>query len=202
MKKTFKIGAIFITVILILITIILIRNQLALIKKQHEQISKLDNDRYALNHQVLKLKNIMIDSWTYDEISPKTDSIYNEKGEKLDTKFLDSNQPVLIFRFSKVDCSDCVVQQIDVIKKMIQNDKIRYIMICDYSGIRELGMFKRMNSITNEVYNCEKFIENENITPYFCIYTKGVLHNVFFPDKDFPELTENYFNEMEKKYFK
>ncbi|WP_125910839.1 hypothetical protein [Bacteroides timonensis] len=75
------------------------------------------------------------------------------------------------------------------------------MIIADYSNKRNLGLFKRSNGINNHIYNCEGLIDGENRTPYFCIYFKGVISNIFFPDDDFRELTKYYIDKMREMYF-
>jgi hypothetical protein len=155
-----------------------------------------------LNHNIETLKTIIIDSWHTEGALLNIDSISTEEGEKLSLEYLKALEPVLIFRFSKIDCSECVIKQIDLIKQCIRNDQIRYIMICDYSNKRNLGLFKRTNAITDQIFDCSKIFENESRTPFFCIYNKRIISDVFFPDDDFPMLTESYFNTMLNKYFR
>jgi hypothetical protein len=192
----------------IILTGVLLLNvifEFILVNRQKEQtvyLENLYNDNLRSDHNIKALKANMIDSWHVEGVSLNIDSIFAEDGEKLNVGYLDILAPVLIFRFSKVDCSECVVKQIDLIKRLISNKQIRYIMICDYSNKRNLGLFKRTNAISDHVYDCSKLFANENRTPFFCIYDKGHIYNVFFPDDDFPELTEHYFDAIYKKYFR
>jgi hypothetical protein len=194
MKKTANIIIAFIALLVIFLGIVLIKN-LSI------QLKKVQNDNAAITHGMLLLKDNIIESWRIERSKLKSDSIFDEDGKKLNFEQLNSRLPILIFRFSKVDCSECVVKQIDLIKNLIRNDDIRYMMICDYSSKRNLGFFKRVNKITNTIYDCEKLIDNEIKTPFFCIYYDGYISNVFFPDDDFPELTESYFKKITEKYF-
>jgi hypothetical protein len=194
--------------ILIVLTGVLLLNiffDFLLVNRQKKQMIQLEN-LYAANaklsHNVEALKTGMIDSWHAEGRLLYIDSIFTEEGEKLSSEYLKALEPVLIFRFSKVDCSECVVKQIGLIKQLIRNGQIRYMMICDYSNKRNLGLFKRTNAITDQVFDCSKIFENENRTPFFCICNKGFVSDVFFPDDDFPTLTESYFSEMCNKYFR
>ncbi len=155
-----------------------------------------------MEHQVSILKHNYFSSWKLERGVLNIDDIYDEDAQKIDDGFVNHEQPVLLFRFSKINCTECVVKQIDIIKELIQSNVVKYKMICDYSkDKRSLGIFKRMNKIKDTVYNCEKLIDNEPGTLYFCIYYKGFVSDVFFPNEDFPELTKNYLKEMSTKYF-
>jgi hypothetical protein len=190
-----------ITIIILVILFLIVCFEILFIKKQVIQIENLHNNNWKLYHHIVVLKNNIIDSWQFERNILQLDSVFDENGERLSSEYLRSQHPILIFRFSKVDCSECVVKQIDLIKRLVCNDKIKYMMIGDYSNKRNLGLFKRTNAITNPIYNCEKMVKNENKTPYFCIYFNGYISNVFFPDDDFPELTESYFKKITEKYF-
>jgi hypothetical protein len=188
-------------IIMTVIVLSIIFFGIILIKNLSVQVKKFKNDNAFLTHNISILKGNIIESWKIERSKLNIDNILDEDGKKLNIENLSSQFPILIFRFSKVDCSECVVKQIGLIKKLMHNDKIRYMMICDYSNKRNLGLFKRVNSITNTVYDCDKLIENEIKTPFFCLYFNGYISNIFFPDDDFPELTESYLNEISGKYF-
>jgi hypothetical protein len=106
--------------ILIILICILLLNVLfdfSLINKQKKQLIQLDdlyNANAKLNHNVEALKASMIDSWHAERAAFNIDNIFTEEGEKLNPEYLKALYPVLIFRFSKIDCSECVVKQISV----------------------------------------------------------------------------------------
>lgn len=172
-----------------------------LIKKQYRNIAWINDENNKLSNDIETLKYNIIDSWNFERKALNINNISDEDGQRLYSSFFDFEKPVLIFRFSKVDCSDCVISQIRLLKEIIHEKQIKYMIIADYSNKRNLGLFKRSNEINEHVYNCEELIEGENRTPYFCIYYKGVISNVFFPDEDFQELTKYYIDKMKEMYF-
>ena len=172
-----------------------------IINIQSVQIKKMEINISWSNHLVSLLKSDMINTWKFDRLAVNNDSIFDEEENKVDTEYFKSSSPILLFRFSKVNCMDCVVKQIDVIKELIKNESINYMMICDYDSKRDLGHFKRSNAIKNPVYNCKNLLENESKTPFFGICRNGVISDVFFPNQDFPDLTAIYLQEMKSKYF-
>ncbi len=161
----------------------------------------LDNQRVKLEHTVFLLKNSLIDSWSIDGKSFKSDSIYEEDGTKMSLNYFESHAPILIFRFSKIDCSECVIGHISLIKEFVSRIQIEYMIIGDYSNSRNLGLFKRSNAIKSLIYNAERIVENENQTPFLCIYHNGIISDVFFPNDNFPDLTKQYIDEIQKKYY-
>jgi len=175
--------------------------QTLVIRKQSKLVYNLSGSNAKLTHNLGKLKGNFIAAWQLERATFLSDRIYDEEGKEIEYKFLTRTHPKLIFRFSKVDCSKCVVEQINLIRELIKNKDIEYMMVCDYTNKRNLGLFKRTNAITNTVYNCEKMLKDEKKTPFFCIYDKGIVTDVFFPDSDFPDMTNKYFKEISTKYF-
>ena len=172
---------------------LIIRNLSSRMKNLNEEVEQLKRHSNILKHNY-------ISSWKLER-KILIDNIYDENEQKVGDNFFDHEYPVLFFRFSQMGCMDCVIKQIDIIKELVQNSTIKYMMICDYSNKRNLGMFKRMNEINNTVYDCKKLIDNETGALYFCIYYQGFVSDVFFPDENFPELTRSYLKEISKKYF-
>lgn len=187
---------------MIMLIIALLGFEGMVIRKQSALLGKTQSDLSMAEHHIAVLKGNMADSWHLERTKFNVDGIVDEDGRKPDANHFRFDCPVMLFRFSKVDCSDCVVEQIDLIQEFIRNTEIRHMMICDYSSKRNLGIFKRVNAIKDTVYDCEKMLEGEHRTPYFCMYGGGVISDVFFPDDDFPELTKMYFKEITAKYFK
>lgn len=175
--------------------------EMLLIKGQKIKSEKLNNKFAKISHNFATLKTNIVDSWQIENSIVNIKDIRGEDGEKINFKYISAKQPILIFRFSKVNCSECVIKQIDIIKELTKNESIQHIIICDYSNNRQLGLFKRVNAIKEPIFDCEKICANEEKTPFFCIYNKGVISNVFFPDDDFPDLTKSYFQAIVEQYF-
>lgn len=170
-------------------------------KSSLDQLYQLKNENAELYHKMSILKDDIAERWMIERSELNINDVFDENNNKLDIESFSSTLPVLIFRFSKINCSECVVKQIDLVKKLVQNHQIQYLMISDYSNQRDLGFFKRVNKINNIIYDSKKLIDKENKTPFFCIYFNGYISDVFFPEDEFPELTEAYFKEMNDKYF-
>jgi hypothetical protein len=141
----------------------------------------------------------MADAWQNERALLNITNIFDEYGTVVDDSCF--KIPVLLFRFSKINCSKCVVEQINLIKKMITDEQVKYMMIADYADKKTLGLFKRVNAIKSTVYNCKTMLISETRTPFFCVYSQGVITDVFFPDDDFPDLTTKYLETVKKKYF-
>ncbi len=148
------------------------------------------------------LKEMLTNSILLENNSLSDSTIFNEENIQVDKKLLLCTKPTLVFRYSNLNCASCILKNINTINMMVEKRKIRIIIISDYHSKRELGLFKRLNNIENEIFNCNLLSNNENHTPYFCIINeKGKLNNVFFPDDNFDSLTEKYLDIMTQKYF-
>lgn len=174
----------------------------ALVIKNISNISRAQEHESSKQlHNINTLKKMLTDEWHLEGAQFANKTVVDEDGKCIQIENIALDKPILIFRFSKVDCSKCVIEQIDIIKELIKTRNIDYMMVCDYNNQRNLGLFKRINEINNKVYDCEKLLEGEEKTPFFFIYHKGYVSNVFFPDDDFADLTKSYLNSISKKYF-
>jgi hypothetical protein len=193
MKKAFNIC-------LFVVLFLLVIFQAIIINKKSFRIKELQVESFQLTNNIGILKSNTVDIWKYQQTILNEDQIVDEDGRSLSEDCFDFENPVLICRFSKLNCSNCIEKQVGMLLKLIES-KVKYMLIGDYSNKRELGIFKRVNEIKDIVYACEIMLTSEQRTPYFCVFFRGVVSDVFFPDEKFPELTQSYLKEMTTKYF-
>lgn len=163
------------------------------------RMMKIENQK--TNHHLRIVEEMLTNTYVLGNTLPFTDSLVDESNNVVSLQEISNDAPILIFRFSRVNCSKCIVEQIDIIKKFTQRKDIEYLMICDYNNMRELGLFKRTNGIIDQVYDCSQLLLDENKTPCFFVYCQGRVVDVFFPDDDFKYLTDRYLDVVSKKYF-
>jgi hypothetical protein len=191
------------SIILATIFMLILLYQLAYIRALSFKYTNLKDRNSSNEHYLSLLENMINNSILLENGSLAGSKIFDEDEKEVNKDLLFKESPVLVLRFSKLNCSDCVLKYINTIKEVIRKDSIKTIMISDYNSRRDLGLFKRMNGIKNHIYNCDLFILGEEQTPYFCIINeKGKVCNVFFPNDNFPKLTVNYLNRIGEKYFK
>jgi hypothetical protein len=155
------------------------------------------------NNKMNVLKENIIRHWKNENPSFSDSLVLDEKSNIISKNILTNQCPLLIFRFSELNCSTCINNQLSLIIDSLQSKRINYIIISDYKNIRNLGLFKKSNSIRTQVYNCKQLLINETITPYYIILNKnGALSDLFYPDEQFPELTASYLEIISNKYFK
>lgn len=109
--------------------------------------------------------------------------------------------PVLILRYSELNCADCVVF---ALRKIAEKYKVTPVVISEYS---DMHSFK--NAVDNFgrdrflFYNVEKFSDADRQgAPYYCILMPNrTLEAVFVPDKLHPQITDFYFENVVKRFF-
>lgn len=184
-----------------IIAFVSIYQLITIMSLSHSKKVLIENNNRSINDLSL-LKEMLTNSILLENSSLSDSTIFNEENIQVDKELLLCAKPTLVFRYSKLNCTSCILKNINTINMMVEKRKIRIIIISDYNSKRELGLFKRINNIENEVFNCSLLSNNENHTPYFCIINeKGKLNNVFFPDDNFVGLTEKYLDIMTQKYF-
>ena len=158
---------------------------------------------YSAEHKTEELKGMLSNYFKFEGKVILENNIFTESDELLEIDSIFIKSPLIVFRFSKLNCTDCIVESINIIKSFLSNKRIKYIFISDYNNKRELGNFKRLNNIHEDVHNCNILINEEPSLPYFFILDSNLkVSDIFFPNDDFPELTNLYLKEIEQKYFK
>lgn len=112
--------------------------------------------------------------------------------------------PVLILRYSELNCADCVVFALRKIAEIAEKYKVTPVVISEYS---DMHSFK--NAVDNFgrdrflFYNVEKFSDADRLgAPYYCILMPNrTLQAVFVPDKLHPQITDFYFENVVKRFF-
>ncbi|WP_106830314.1 hypothetical protein [Parabacteroides pacaensis] len=107
------------------------------------------------------------------------------------------NKPVLIYRYSHLDCSLCIEKNVKFLKDIFkEQDSCIYIFSFYYSQ-KDMYAFKKMNKLSfpilNIKFNKDEFPIEEYNTPYFFVlYPNRKISNIYIPDEQFPFLTEKY----------
>jgi len=133
-------------------------------------------------------------------------NLADEKGKKYKIKEKLSTKK-LIFRYSELQCNLCVEKQIIYLKKY--KDKIgidNILILADYSNLRNLIIFKRVNSLDIPVYNLSKKmsleLEKKDLPYFFVVDNSLIAKDYFIPIKEIKNYTDNYLNTMYIKHFR
>lgn len=112
----------------------------------------------------------------------------------------------IVFRYSELHCDACVDVQIKSLKKYKEKiGSTNILILADYDNIKNLILFKRLNSIKLPVYKLsEKLnieLEKQNVPYFFVLDTNFVAKDFFIPIKEIENYTDNYLEIISKKHF-
>ena len=167
-------------------------------EKQAELIHKLQLENKTLENKLLVHKN-HISSMLESEGLQLDRNLFliSETFDTLKLKDLVKSQQILIFRYTELNCDDCVNSQVKNIVELINIYKIDQIaFFTNYEEALHLSNFKRLNQLQIKIYKIKNLginIENLN-TPYFFLLNKDCkIEHVYIPDKNNNELTQSFF---------
>lgn len=126
--------------------------------------------------------------------------------EKYDSITLDKfSFPLLVFRYSELDCNACVSEQLNTLTEFEKkNKKVHIILLASYNSLKSLIRFKRMNQLAFEVYNLKKGylpFDSLNVPYYFVLDSTMQLKLPFISGKEGLDYSENYLNNISNSFF-
>jgi len=148
-----------------------------------------------------------------DFMQIKTNGNFIDRGLKVKSKngdilLLDSlitgDNCFLIFRFSDFNCIACYEDYFSQIRFFfddIGNENI--LFLAKYSSMRDLNVFLRTQNFSCRTYNLFEeglglSIENLREPYFFILDSSFEIKNVFIVSKGYPELTDEYLNQVSK----
>ena len=110
------------------------------------------------------------------------------------------DKAILIFRYSDINCSNCVNLELDRILKL--SLKIPIVLTVSYNRMRDLAAFIRAQKIKNQIYICDNtdLVFNNKLIPGCFILENGKVFDIFYPKPENNELTIKYLSYVENKY--
>ncbi len=97
--------------------------------------------------------------------------LFKDNGDSLNLSSV-VNEPKLVFRYTNLDCHQCIDKQFNLLRNYLDTIGSRRIVIFTYyTNPRDLMIFRRLNNIHFNIYN----VENLNIPmekfqfPYFFV---------------------------------
>ena len=135
------------------------------------------------------------------------DCILQQNGNKQDSLFLHEiigNAPKLLLRFKETNCDVCIQNELEnLIRLASKVDTTNIILLGSFSNSRARWMRKSSFKIYN-IGNQELglSLDKENIPYYFILDKDFNAKSVFIPFKEFPDLTNKYFELICRKYLK
>ncbi|MCD6564789.1 MAG: hypothetical protein J7K53_02490 [Bacteroidales bacterium] len=175
-------------------------NQIAIIKAKHkiEELQSLnDKLRYMIYNNLYSESSLLNPNICLTDVDSKS---------KISLEDFVLNGPVLFLRFTEYSCHVCVEQALKKVHDMNSSFKTeKFVILASYENLRDLLLFKKNNNIDYPIFTIYSDtlsipIETLNF-PYFFILNKNFqATNIFYPLTSLPELTDDYFGILRKKY--
>lgn len=118
------------------------------------------------------------------ELKPQIE-VANEKGDTLTIGDLIS-KPVLVLRYSELNCQSCVDDLLTQIKEIGSFNTTNTLLLAYYREPAYLYQFKRMNQLELPVYSLQKTglpPDTLNLPYFFLMNNKLQISNVFIPEE-------------------
>ena len=107
------------------------------------------------------------------------------------------NKPLLIYRYSDVNCVSCYENEIKTLQESFSDLLESAVILCSYQSDRDLRTFRRLNIIKLPLY-CISFdaftwtVEDYGNPYYFVLHPNMKISHIYVPDKRYPELNKQY----------
>lgn len=111
------------------------------------------------------------------------------------------NGPILIYRYSDINCSSCVDSELYNLNYFFKLLKNRVILLCSYEYESALNDFKQQNRLSYPVYNIKFKIfpweEDLHDRPYyFVLHPDMRVSDFYIPEITYPKETKKYLTEL------
>lgn len=190
------------TVILLLINISLLFFFYRINNGYNKERSLLTEKVNKLSYENLSLQdNIILSQQGNCKLDPEI-VLYTKERDSIKLSELERKEYTLVLRYSTQSCSTCVE---DILTKMKDFEKhypsIDILLLTTYRIQIDENSFKRICNIFPRVYNVFSLgipLEEE-IVPYLFVLDKDLrVIDAFIPDKELPELTNRYLQNIAK----
>lgn len=169
-------------------------------KIKHSQIEFYDN--------MCKIDTLMVHKFNF-ELNCQTMGMYAKdvkcctKSEQFLLSEIVKDRPVLVFRYSDINCNTCIEAEIEALQKVFKTDLQSILILCSYNIDKDFYTFKKVNKINCPIYkidhNSFDWAPEEYKNPYcFVLHPTLKVSDIYVPDKSFPQMNENYLNGIKR----
>lgn len=112
------------------------------------------------------------------------------------------NEPTLVYRYSALGCNECIEygnKKLEAYFKNYKNNKSILFVISDYVP-KFNNEIQYTNYLDLQKNKLDIPIEDSNI-PFYCILYNNCVSHIFIPDKNYPEYTDLYLQEIKRRFF-
>ena len=189
------------SVILLTLSIITLISGLFLIKSQN---NRLINSNKILTDDFNDFKTIILEKDSIERLSNhiklKEDFVLTDEiGKMYKISALIGETKKIILRYPELSCTSCYQEQMMNINNLIE--KIGYenvLILTAYQNPRDVHTFKRTNKLNKNVFNTIEndlglALEKKNVPYLFVLDSNLHTRMAFMPLKNFPQLTDSYF---------
>ena len=188
--------------------------------KQNTRLNRINKESALKDNRYIELKDYKKQTLdllvnTYG-IQIQSDGIQIEKdiriqsleGDSIYLSQLFENEYKFVFCYSELNCSTCIEKEFDNLKKYSNEIGVNNIIIlAQYSNIRDLAVFIRVNDIKSPVYKINNnklgLLIDKYDSPYLFVTNRNMIANqIFIPLKEIPNLSEMYYEIIITRYFK
>lgn len=158
---------------------------------QKKEVFFRSNYELNMNMTGLHAPNILL----YSEI------MNDDTGKNL-SEFV-SNKPLLLYRYVDINCSTCFGMEIRTLQDEFVDTSKFVNILYSYKMDFDFNVFIRINQICFPWYRIDSDafewkIEEYASSYYFVLYPSMKVSHFFVPDKNFPEYSKQYFQDVKK----
>lgn len=115
-------------------------------------------------------------------------------------KELNTDLPKVICYYSAQSCGKCIDYAKTRIKDVFPNADKDSTVLYVVTNYRENETFKEKNVINIGRKKLDLLVDDANLVCYFVAY-KGIVENLFIPEKNYERYTDTYLEQIRKRYF-
>lgn len=181
-----------------------------LIGKVHQLKRNLSNcqivNQKSNDHTDLatRLKESTLASFEQEgKLFPKHIYVINNEGKRVQLNDITKGKKCVFFRITTFSCDVCVENQLNILMRNFNNPKSELFILATMDF--KLFKLKYGNDFSNvktyflPVEFEEQFDRNNYHYPYYFFVDLGIIQNIFYPLREFPEITDSYLKMVIKK---
>lgn len=121
-------------------------------------------------------------------------------GLPFNLKNLNTDLSKVICYYSAQSCDTCINYAKTKLKEVFPNADKDSTLIYIVTNYREHEKFKEKNTINIGRKKMNLLVDDANLVCYFVAY-KGIVENLFIPEKNYEKYTNTYLEQIQKRYF-
>jgi hypothetical protein len=163
------------------------------------------NDLTSLENQIVGLSKIVDTYISFETMKvPLENKVNDFDGKKIQINCEEIGK-ILFFYFNELICTNCLLEQFDLLKELKSAIIYKIIFLASYSNYRQLSVMVKQYNLDNEVWLIDPFSLQEDFTRnapfYFRLDNNFRIINLFSPIKNLNGWTEKYLLSINSKIF-